>query len=183
MKDELREKLNRLLEGRTTFTEAEAVYFLVESRKLLDRQRQDGDDRFQLVRFYADWSVHTAKDRNLGSIRNIAERIASAPRAELSVKGVASEQMRSRLDFMYMTSLREEIRAYLQHFDIADPFADDAPWIAFVVSLTAVLQDQPITRPHPDIVEIRYEPAVPGAAILAVTFRDERGTERYGNYF
>lgn len=84
MKDQLIEKLDCLLAERQTFSEAEVVYVLVESRKLLDRQSADGENLFPLVRFYADWSVHTSKDRHLGSIKQIAAQLATADTAGIS---------------------------------------------------------------------------------------------------
>lgn len=72
-----------------------------------------------------------------------------------------------------MTSLREEMRAYLQRFGISDPFDNDDVWTAFVAPLTSVLQDQPIVRPHPAINQIRYEMSAPGSAVLVVSFRDK----------
>jgi hypothetical protein len=183
MRNQLIEKLNRLLTDRATFSEAEVIYFLVESRKLLDRKREDGENVFPLVRFYADWSVHTEKDRHLASIDAIVEQlVTSAASTSEASAAYVPERLQPHVDFIYMAALREELRAYLQRFGIADPFSDDAVWNAFVTSLTAVLQDQPILKPHPDIEEIRYELSVPGSAILIVAFRDRKPV-RVGKVF
>lgn len=76
-----------------------------------------------------------------------------------------------------MIALREEIRIYLCHFGLENPFDNEAAWTAFAANLTNVLQDQPIKNPHEKIEEIRYEPA-PQGPVLAIRFTDERGTVR-----
>ena len=173
MQDELKEKLNQLLHERTGFTEAEAVYFLVESRKLLDRYERD--KRFRLLRFYADWSVHTEKD-SIKGFETIAQQLAAEPH-DRATGSKESAEVEAQLGLVRMTALREEIRTYLCHFGLANPFGNEAAWIAFVANLTSVLQDQPIKNPHEKIEEIRYEPA-PQGPVLAIRFSDERGTVR-----
>jgi len=182
VRDQLIEKLDHLLVGRLDFSEAEAVYFLVESRKLLDRSRAEGENLYPLVRFYADWSVHTAKERQLDSIRPIAAKLAAASTSQTTGDAYNPDRLRPHADFIYMKALREEVHVYLEKFGITDPFRDDAVWNAFASSLTAVLHDQPIVAPHEEIKEIRYELSTPGSAVLVVEFHD-RDPIKVGNVF
>jgi hypothetical protein len=183
MQDQLVEKLNRLLTDRRTFSEAEVVYFLVESRKLLDRQREDGNNVFPLLRFYADWSVHTAKEYRLESIQAIVEKLASMEVNRFSNATYIPDRLKPQVDFIYMTALRDEVNNCLRYFGITDPFDDEPVWISFVISLTAILQEQPIVRPHSAVEEIRYEESAPGSSVLVVVFSDDRGAVRVGNVF
>ena len=73
MTPDIQFKLERFFNERLPFTEEwQIVYLLVEIRKILDR----GNNRkYPLLRFYADWAVHTAKDRINSEIKTIMERI------------------------------------------------------------------------------------------------------------
>jgi len=72
MKDEITNKLTDFLNRTERFTEeSQVVYTLVELRKLLDHYGSNA----RLLRFYADWSVHIAKDRNNKSFESIGAAI------------------------------------------------------------------------------------------------------------
>jgi hypothetical protein len=74
MTPEIIRKLNEFLTSRIPFKEeCEAVYLMVEIRKLLDREHPR--DCFAKVRFYCDWMVHTSKDRNQTAIKDIMEKL------------------------------------------------------------------------------------------------------------
>jgi hypothetical protein len=72
MKAEITHKLTDFIDGIGLFRrECEAVYVMVELRKLIDHY----DATAPLVKFYADWTVHTSKDRIDTNFRAIAEAI------------------------------------------------------------------------------------------------------------
>jgi hypothetical protein len=65
MKGEIEQKLTAFLQSTMPFTqEHHVVYLLVEIRKILDHENDRGNNgRYPLLRFFSDWSVHTAKDK------------------------------------------------------------------------------------------------------------------------
>src|SRR5690606_18378338 len=96
---------------------------------------------FSLVRFYADWSVHSQKDRVTPEIESIAETIYT------EIAGSAAGTPAAR-GFAQMADLRGELTQLLQTIKVnSELTADDDSWESFVGLLTAVLADQPIVRP------------------------------------
>ncbi len=77
MKPQIIGKLNRfLLKHQPLREECEVVYLMVELRKLLDRDREQSIlNNYSLVRFHADWIVHTRKDSITHSMKKIMDNI------------------------------------------------------------------------------------------------------------
>jgi len=84
MKPQIIEKLNKFLENHTPFKEeCQAVYLMVELRKLLDREKEDrkntNEKYFPLIRFYCDWTVHTSKKYKTEAISGVMNKINEEP--------------------------------------------------------------------------------------------------------
>ena len=76
MRAQIVEKLDKFLTEHQMKEEFEVVYLLVELRKLLDREReQNHSDSYPLVRFHADWAVHTRKDKITPATKEIMTKI------------------------------------------------------------------------------------------------------------
>jgi hypothetical protein len=77
MKSEIIGKLREFLNQHSPIRdESDAVYLMVELRKLLDRQEEEIPERlFPLIRFYADWTVHTRKDYITPRIQEIMGKV------------------------------------------------------------------------------------------------------------
>lgn len=131
--------------------ECHVVYLLVELRKIMDHLWARSE--YSLVRFYADWSVHSKKDRVTAEIVRIAENIYA------EVAGKPAARAPAATAFSDMTELREELAHMLQAIGVSPALAEDAQnWRSFVSLLTAVLADQPIVISSTHVREIRFEP-------------------------
>ncbi|MCL5114155.1 MAG: hypothetical protein M1604_00015 [Patescibacteria group bacterium] len=60
IKDKLRTELELLETREIPLDEAFVIYFLVEARKMIAREKSDNS--FQAIVFYRDWAVHIQKD-------------------------------------------------------------------------------------------------------------------------
>src|ERR1700722_17623333 len=104
-------KLERLLTSGPFTSEAQVIYFLVETQKLLDR---DSNKKYRLMKFYRDWSVHTNKDRITPEIRRIIGDIYQ----EL-LRGSPSHAISGKADaFIGMDELGNEIALFLKEYNL-----------------------------------------------------------------
>jgi len=139
-------KLNRFLSERPRIKEEfEVVYLLVELRKLLDRKRVNGPSiDYSLVRFHADWALHTEKEHINSAMKKVMNNIESS----VDVRNI---------NFIFMPEFRKELVQLLTEHDLPNEFCkNDNDWIVFVTTMTQVLADQPIIDPTPNISEFRY---------------------------
>ena len=102
MKLEIVDKLYHFLNSHLPIQEEyEAVYLMVELRKLLDHQDAGIPVKsFQIIRFHADWTVHTQKDQNTSHIQAVMDRLAE----RLNPYPVEGD-----LSFLSMPQLRSEM--------------------------------------------------------------------------
>jgi len=150
MKEQIVEKLKNFLSERPSITEEfEVVYIMVELRKLLDRERErSASNSYSLVRFHADWALHTRKDHITPAMRKIMNNID---------KAINIYPKNGNIDFLLMPEFRKELTKLLEEHDLPNEFCkNDAKWMNFVVALTQILADQPIVNPTDNIAEFRY---------------------------
>ena len=148
MTPEIVTKLNKFLDTHDPFTEeCEAVYLMVELRKLLEREYKVGNQwtgKFAKVRFYCDWTVHPSKDYNQPHIKDIMEKLNE----KLSIGEDTSY-------FFSLSELRNELSEVFREQGIQGKLClDDECWKRFVDVLIPVLTEQPITNPLTDIASI-----------------------------
>jgi hypothetical protein len=141
--DQITAKIRAELERGIT-SESQAVYLLVETRKLLDRDRMKGvlpDDfrPYESLRLFTDWAVHVC---------------LSGPRAQNIVKkadayypkminGTLSHE--EKADFartFALNTFRHELSQFLQAKNLP-PFSD-AQWNFFLKSFLNVIEDCPL---------------------------------------
>ncbi|TAJ36858.1 MAG: hypothetical protein EPO55_20245 [Reyranella sp.] len=123
--------------------ERDIVYLLVEIRKIIDHD--NAVVTYPILKFYADWCVHTRKDRLtkemiaiLGDIYNAAAAAILQPHSPLGAADPAR-------DFIYMSRLRNDLRRFLSTYGLPGSLVDsDDNWVSFVALLVKVLENQPI---------------------------------------
>lgn len=150
MKIQIAEKLNKFLSERYKITEEfEVVYIMVELRKLLDRERQQNKSNNEsLVRFHADWAIHTSKDKITTPISGIMQKI------EESIDIYPKD---GDIGFLLLPDFRAELLQLLEEYNLPTEFCKgDSNWLTFMGALTQVLADQPIINPTDNIAEFRY---------------------------
>ncbi|MFA6554744.1 MAG: hypothetical protein WCS89_04560 [Candidatus Paceibacterota bacterium] len=152
--------------------ESQVVYLLVEMRKILDHGLIRS---YPLIRFYADWSVHTAKDRitpQIGFIMdNIYKEIIEKPLNKIS------DPAPKLLPFIDMMELRKEMGYFLGEHGLPDGLVNsNANWFSFRSNLANVLADQPILDPCNNIHRFAYKALKNNLVAIVVEYRKEDST-------
>ncbi len=188
MKSEILEKLDTFLSTHIPFKEeCEAVYLMVELRKLMDREEEGKKKRkrteegpFPLIRCYSDWAVHTAKDYITPSIANVMNRINEL----LSTKGTPYPK-NDNIDFLFLPELREEMKHLFSEYHLTTTLcSDEDTWKHFISVFVQILADQPMKNPIPAISAFCFVPSNPGHIMVKITFTDSRPPfERTANIF
>lgn len=129
--------------------EFEVVYLMAELRKILDQDKENNQiDKFPLVRFHADWALHTKKDRITPAIREIMTRISNS--IDIYPKD-------GNVDFLLLPEFKKELIQMLKENNLPyKPFEIKNNWLSFISALSGVLADQPIVNPTEDIAEFCY---------------------------
>ena len=153
---EILRKVDRLLKTHTSLTEeSEVVYLFVEIRKFLD-QMEDGGRGYELLRFYCDWIVHSAKDRHLQHIAPILDNAYALVCAALKEGG--NEPNRELPAYIVQFGdLRAQLAAFLAVWHVTtQTIEDDKSWSVLVGLLVRVLVDQPLVSPTRAIAKFAF---------------------------
>ncbi len=133
MIDQIREKINKTISEHNAFEqEKDVVYFCVELRKYLEREKVLDD--YPYVSFYCDWCVHPVIDRR-SSINKIKKLI------DLLETGNGHEGM---YKIIHWEDLRNELSEVCVKFGFIDFTVDLNRWDKFTMSLKEVLIEQSI---------------------------------------
>jgi hypothetical protein len=164
MTPEIVDKLNKFLTNHVPFKEeCEAVYLMVELRKLIDREVKD---QYRLVRFYCDWTVHPIKNHNnrfISEVKSIIDEVFEA----------------SSIDFLMPTFRTEMLSLFTTYDLLGELCTDKAAWKHFVNVFVQVLADQPIVEPKLGLSSFRYESGSQDHIVVEITFNDHRETQRF----
>ncbi len=171
-KDEIISKLQRLFSQHDPLLEeAHVVYFMVEARKIID-EHDKSVARFPLLKFYADWTAHTQKDKITPEIEQMAEEMYGyAVRVINAPHGIVDEKSKA-LEFAYMESLSSEVGTFLVEAGVNTDLATNKDkWTMFASLLVKVLENQPINNPSANVRCIIFEPASPRCVALRIDFK------------
>lgn len=150
MRAEIIEKLDTFLQKHVPIKEeCEVVYIMIELRKLLDREKEIGSKNSNsLIRFYADWIVHTKKSHITTTIRIIMDKIE---------KLINPYPEKGDLSFLLLPQFRSELATVFQEYKLSrDLVINNSYWRNFVYFLAQILADQPLVNPSSSIAEFRY---------------------------
>lgn len=187
MKSEIAKKLKK---ATRLFFEAEdnflqeiiVVYFMVELRKVLDHKRERSN--FKTLRFYADWCVHTSKDKITPEMKNLLSLLCK----ELNHNKKKSAQIKSSRSILIneiinKDCLRREIKSLLeQEGAIGSVDITEGPdWDDFLNATTRILQNQSLINPGGDVQKITFLPSEDYTFHLLIEFRDDT-TKQYMCY-
>ena len=168
-------KLYDFLNGRVPFTEeCHVIYLLVEIRKILDR---DNNTKYPLLRFYADWSVHTEKDRITPGMRTIMEAVYKDVSARMTDPYHLESGRVAIVSFTYMEDLQDEMNRFLGEYGLPTALTEKSNWLEFVKLCVRILADQPINAPSNDISKFSFLPAADGCVRVRIDF-----SHKVGNY-
>lgn len=166
MRAQIIEKLDAFLKKHPMEEECEVVYLLVELRKLLDKDRESGSDGYSLVRFHADWAVHTRKDKITPAIKEIMTKI------ENSINVLPKN---GDIGFLLLPEFRDELLRLLEINGLPFDFCQkDDRWLKFMFALTQVVADQPIVNPSDNIARFRYVDMRKDGIMATIDFKDKK---------
>jgi hypothetical protein len=137
VEDHIVEKIQREIEL-GIITESQAVYFLVEIRKLLDRDRV-ASKPYDSIRLYSDWVVHVdLKGPRAQEIVKTADTLYP----KLITETLSDSEKTQFLKLFSLNAFREELEQFLKTKDI--PPMSDAGWNSFLASFLNVIEDCPL---------------------------------------
>jgi len=125
----------QLQDMESSITEKDVVFLLVLLRKLLERN--NAKSKYKLLIFYADWALHTEKDRLTSGMKNILKMIESEDQKKNSTMELSK--------FIHMEHLRDEMKQCLTDYNLPlCMVGEDERWNMFVIKLVQFLIDHPI---------------------------------------
>lgn len=180
MKNKIINNINKILIlEETKISESEIVYLLMETRKLIEH---NGNNNYQIVKFYCDWIVHTKKDRITSSMKKIIEKMYSSVKYQID----NPFQLNARLitsDFAYFKDLKTEIKKLYKSNNIASKFIEnDNKWNMFISILVKILENQPIINPISEVKRIVFLPANDNCVIYRIEFNNPIKAYPYYEY-
>lgn len=181
-RDAIVEKLKVFLIEQPLTTEPQATYLMVELRKILDHAYDKKED-FTILRFYSDWTVHTAKERSLENIRPIIEAMYESAKKQIEEPHLAPFGKTPVVDFIYLEELKAEMLTLFRTESLPEEIFEKTNWVAFVQLLVNILMGQPIVSPTKDVTSFVFMEAAPGCIRgrmdFAVPLSNKEGTYQY----
>jgi glutaredoxin-related protein len=154
--DILQVKIKRELGTLPINTESRVLYLLVEIRKVLEHD----DVRESILRFYADWVVHTKLDKSFS--QKIYEELKS-------------RDSRGGANILNFERLRKDLKQFLIKYQLPTDLVEvDKHWISFRENLIDILIDVPIVRKQEKIVGT-FEFQRRSGAEVEFYMKDEKG--------
>lgn len=169
MEDQIIRKIKAEMERGIT-TESQAVYLMVEIRKLLDKDRR-GTEPYSSIRLYSDWTVHVCL--TLSRAQAIV-KLADALYPKLMAGTMSNEEKATFARIFSLEMFREELTRFLQT-KLIRPFSNEG-WNSFLACFLNVIEDCPLVCKaeganvtHVDEVVIVQDPArIPDGSPLPV---------------
>jgi hypothetical protein len=167
---EIVSKVDSLLALHSPVTEeCHVVYFMVECRKILDQENLNA--KLPALKFYADWTVHTRKDRISADMKLVLGQIHTEVIQEIRARETTIPARTAIRSFVYMEALSRDIGELLTSYHLPLSLtADRGQWIAFVKLLVKVLENQPIIEPVAGIKEFCFLNSADGCVIGHLAF-------------
>jgi len=186
MKEEIEEKIKRLLEEEIPFSkEYQVVYLFVQLRKLIDKTSKNKDHQY--IRFVANWIVHTKLEREgtLALLYDDFEKIAEdleSQNGKTILQLLVEGETNSFATFVSFNKLRQELINFFSSRGIPnDLLEEDTNWCALRNLLFRILADQPLDfnkKPIKGIASIHFDKVSADifGCILVVDFIKEQRT-------
>jgi len=136
MKPQILEKLETEL--RQKITERQAVYILVQLRKLIDEDK-NGREKHSALNFYCDWAVHTHLDRK-GAKRFIDE-VEKYVAALLDLEtGYVIYKQSDATKLISLDSFRQELGVFLTEQNLPTHLvSDEKQWHDFLLHYGGII--------------------------------------------
>jgi len=183
MKDEIITKINKAahqfqLTDNPFSQEIIVVYLMVQIRKILGYKRNKTSD-FEILKFYADWCVHTTKDYITKEMKNILKNLNEEINWNIQNKTTVEKSKYKILldEFINMKSLKENIKSLFSAEKIEDDILNKMNWDVFINALMKILQNQPLKNKGEDIRLLRFSPTKDFNFIVNLEFKNKKTNE------
>ncbi len=138
----LKQKLQQLFDVGIR-TEAEVVYALVETRKLLEIQQQS--DAYPALAFHCDWALHSHMDRRparlmLKTFDDYCDKCIAGTDTKDDWKAISAT--------LHASQFRDELEQFLTSLKIK-PNLDLRRWFQFLHLCSLVIEDTPLKIKRP----------------------------------
>jgi hypothetical protein len=136
------EKIRKFLEKNSKFMEeCEAVYLMVEVRKILDR---DKNNLFEVLRFYCNWTLHVNL-KNKKTTQFISKTFDQYIDPKKSGKDIARKMKSNHADFFKLNDFKNELRKFFKDYDFPLNLTDEnRNWVAFIKLFLEIIRECPV---------------------------------------
>ena len=141
------ENLNKLNEEFQKEIKDECQVFCIMSRIRKALEHHNIKDKFKIINFYCNWTLHTELDSTSPIFLLLLEIEQSILSKKYDIKPVMDI-----VDFRYF---RKEIGIFLSDFNIVNPFGDIKYWKNFRRLFVTILVDSPLNLKSKDFKEMR----------------------------
>jgi hypothetical protein len=117
-------------------TERQVVYILVETRKLIEKNRLA--NKFEALGLHCNWAVHTELSK--GQARTLLAGL-NKHYSEILSKGQAKEAIQKIGERLGLEPFRVEFRQFLELLGLYKEFCDGDSWLAFLYHYSQVIRD------------------------------------------
>ena len=162
-----------------SFTEQDVMFVFSELRKYME----SSETSYAVIKFYADWLLHSRKDRVNSQMKSTLKEIY-----EYSVKHMHNsfkyEYANKAKSFIYFETLKEELEKLFSAHNLNKELFQEETWLNFMRSLVKLLEEQPIVNPIPELSEVVFQPTIDGAVGLVLIFSESISVkgENYSYY-
>lgn len=145
-------KLDYYLSEKKIFEEeAEVVYVLVQTRKLIETKP---DDMYVYIKYMCNWALHASKQRQHDILKDTFDKISAELSLAIDVIHETSEEFATFLKF------RNELKDLYEKEDfISRPFQDFTQWSTFMYNFEKAVSGQPIVYKSADglLINLSFE--------------------------
>jgi hypothetical protein len=125
-KQSIKVKLGNFLNKHPVFAEeCEAVYFLVEIRKLIE-----GNKKYGTLYFYCCWIAHSQLSRK-STAQFLSDKFDNLINFQKKKKEIQHDLINGQKDFFKLKDLNNELRAFLNAKKLPANFLDGDAWYKF----------------------------------------------------
>lgn len=123
-------------------TEVQAVYLLVQIRKLIERDQRE--KQYAMLKFHCDWALHSKMDRT--SAKAILKLFDDAQVIRIANKLAVSEPLKSEIErITQMHSFEEELQNFLAVYKLPPLTKKRSDgWTHFLHLYSKVIEDIPL---------------------------------------
>ena len=171
MKNETPNKLNKYLSAHETFcNEAQVMYILIETRKLIEHE--DDNTKNRILKFYCDWVAHIKKDRVSSAMKDVVRDLYLSAKNQIEYPYSINNRSKTS-DFAYMIDFGNETKLFYEQNRINTEFIDDNnKWNNFISILVKILENQPVNNPIKEVNKIIFLPAADNCVIFRIEFAE-----------